>query len=432
MFAHGAGEFHMRSRTYVTELRCTKCRRTYAPQDRVLTCTEDAGRLEVEYDYASLAKNINRQVFEQRRGGLWEYREFLPIENEENIVSLGEVQTPLIPCENLGKLLGLSNLFVKDETKNPTASFKDRPMTVGVSKAVELRFDTVVSASSGNAAAALAAYSARAGLACYTFVPERASPGKIAQLNMFGAHVVRVRGLESGVDPTVTMLKLVCERFGWYPCPSFGPFNPYQAEGPKTMSYEIVEQLGWAAPDWVFAGVGSGGLLAGNWKGYQEFKHLGLVQGCPSMVAVQSTGCAPLARAFEQKMDPQRIVPWEHPDTVATGLMDPFPWDGDAALKALHESSGTAVKVTDEEILEAQKTLAKKEGIFAEPSGVAALAGLVKMNNQGTIAKDDCIVVEITGSGLKDLKAVGSADAPLIDPKIEGLEKVLRNSERES
>lgn len=395
------------------------------PKDRVLTCEKDAGGLEVEYDYDSMASAISREVLKNRYGGLWKYPELLPIENQENIVSLGEVQTPLIRCKNLSRMLRIANLHVKDETKNPTASFKDRPMAVGVSKAVELGFDTVVSASSGNAAAALAAYSARAGLRCYTFVPEMASSGKIAQLNMFGAHVVRVRGLESGVDPTVTMLSLVCERFGWYPCPSFGPFNPYQAEGPKTMSYEIAEQLGWTTPDWVFTGVGSGGLLAGNWKGYKELRRLGLVEGSPRMVAVQSTGCAPLVRAFEEKMDPHRIAAWEHPDTVATGLMDPFPWDGDAALKALHESSGTAVKISDQEILDAQRTLAKKEGIFAEPSGVAALAGMMKLTNEGMIANDDVIVVEITGSGLKDLNVIGPAESPLIDPDIEALQKIL-------
>jgi len=415
----------VRKMTYVARLRCSKCGRTYTPHDRVLTCERDEGRLDVEYEYDSLVSEVNRDLFERRRGGLWKYRELLPIDNEQNIVTLGEVQTPLLTCQRLGKLLGLRNLYVKDETKNPTASFKDRPMTVGVSKAVELGFDTVASASSGNAAAALAAYSARAGLACYTFVPEMASPGKIAQLNMFGAHVVRLRGLESGVDPTVTMLKLVCERFGWYPCPSFGPFNPYQAEGPKTMSYEIIEQLGWKPPDWVFAGVGAGGLLAGNWKGYREFKRLGFVEGLPRMVAVQSTGCAPVVRAFEEKMDPQNITPWEHPDSIATGLLDPYPWDGDAALKALRESSGTAVRVSNEEIIEAQRMLAKMEGVFAEPSGVAALAGLVKLKNEGKIPSDDCIVVEITGSGLKDLAAIGRAESPLIDPNLNELQKVL-------
>ncbi len=410
---------------YVARLRCTKCGRTYKPRDRVLTCGADEGRLDVEYDYDSVASKVSHELFERRHGGLWKYHELLPIENEKNIVSLGEVQAPLLRCKNLGKALGLSTLYIKDETKNPTASFKDRPMTVGVSKAVELGFDTVVSASSGNAAAALAAYSARAGLICYTFVPEMASPGKIAQLNMFGAQVVRLRGLESGVDPTFAMLRLVCQRFGWYPCPSAGPFNPYQAEGPKTMSYEIAEQLGWKSPDCVFAGVGGGGLLAGNWKGYQELKRLDLTKGSPRMIAVQSTGCAPLVRAFEEKMDPHKIAPWEHPDSVATGLMDPFPWDGDAALKALHESSGTAVKVSNEEILDSQRTLAKSEGIFAEPSGVAVLAGLIKLKDRGLIAGDDCVVIEITGSGLKDLSVIGSADASLIDPDIDALQKVL-------
>jgi threonine synthase len=412
--------------TYVTGLRCTKCGKVYSPKDRVFTCKEDEARLDIEYDYDLMATKISREVLERRRGGLWKYRELLPIENEESIVTLGEVQTPLIRCRNLGKVLGMTNLYLKDETKNPTASFKDRPMTVGVSKAVELGFDTTASASSGNAAAALAAYSAKAGLACYTFVPEMASPGKVAQLSMFGANVVRLRGLESGVDPTVTMLKLVCKRFGWYPCPSFALFNPYQAEGPKTMSYEIAEQLGWTTPDWVFAGVGSGALLAGNWKGYEELKRLGFAKSHPRMVAVQSTGCAPVVRAFVEKMDPHKIVAWEHPNSVATGLMDPLPWDGDAALKALHDSSGTAVKVTNEEILQAQRTLARMEGIFAEPSGVAVLAALTTLRNQGTIADDDSVVLEITGSGLKDLNVIGSVEAPLIDPEIEALQRVLK------
>jgi threonine synthase len=419
----------LRKMSYVTGLRCVKCGRLYSSEDRVFTCKNDEGRLDVEYDYDSMATKINREALEARRGGLWKYRELLPIENEENIVTLGEVQTPLIQCKNLGKTVGMRNLYLKDETKNPTASFKDRPMTVGVSKAVELGFDTTVSASSGNAAAALAAYSARAGLTCYTFVPEMASSGKIAQLNMFGAHVVRLRGLESGVDPTVTMLRLVCKRFGWYPCPSFALFNPYQAEGPKTMSYEIAEQLDWMTPDWVFAGVGSGALVAGNWKGYEELRRLDILKSLPHMVAVQSTGCAPVIRAFEEKMDPHKIVPWEHPDSVATGLMDPLPWDADGALRALHDSSGTAVKVTNEEILDAQRTLAKSEGIFAEPSGVAVLAGLMKLKNQGKVANDDCVVLEITGSGLKDLHGIGSAEAPLIDPDIEALKRVLKLKE---
>lgn len=335
---------------------------------------------------------------------------------------------PLVSAHRLSEKLGLQKLLLLDDTRNPTASFKDRPMTVGVSKAVELGYETVVSASSGNAAAALSAYAAKAGLRCLTFVPEMASAGKLAQLTMYGAKVVRVRGLESGEDPTVKMLKEACDRYEWYPCPSFGPMNPYQAEGPKTMSFEIVENLGWISPDWVFVPVGAGGALGGNWKGYREFEELGLIGSKPRMVAVQSAGCAPVVRAYERNIDPMKIVAWDKPDSVATGLMDPFPWDGDAALRALRDSNGTAVAVTNEEILEAQRLLARSEGIFAEPSGVTSLAGLIKLSASGRIERSDSIVVEITGSGLKDpqIAMKGMPEIPVIDASVEELERVLR------
>ena len=301
-------------------------------------------------------------------------------------------------------------------------------MTVGVSKAVELSYETVVSASSGNAAAALSAYSAKAGLTCVTFVPEMASAGKLAQLTMYGAKVVRVRGLESGDDPTVKLLKEVCDRYNWYPCPSFGPMNPYQAEGPKTMSYEIVEALAWQAPDWVFVPVGAGGALTGNWKGYRDFQELDFIRTMPRLVAVQSTGCAPVIRAYENRTDPLKIVPWERPDSIATGLMDPFPWDGDAALNAIKDSRGTATAVTNEEILEAQRILANNEGIFAEPSGVTSLAGLIKLATAGGIERSDSLVVEITGSGLKDSSIVmgDMSQIPVINPSIQELEQVIK------
>ena len=255
-----------------------------------------------------------------------------------------------------------------------------------------------------------------------------ASTGKLAQITMYGAKVVRVRGLESGQDPTVKMLKEVCDRYNWYPCPSFGPMNPYQAEGPKTMSYEIVESLAWEAPDWVFVPVGAGGALTGNWKGYRDFQELDFIKAMPRMVAVQSTGCAPVVRAYENGTDPLKIVPWERPDSVATGLMDPFPWDGDAALNAIKDSHGTATAVTNDEILEAQQILAKNEGIFAEPSGVTSLAGLIKLATAGGIEKSDSLVVEITGSGLKDpnIAMRGMSEVPVIDSSIQELERIIK------
>jgi threonine synthase len=301
-------------------------------------------------------------------------------------------------------------------------------MTVGVSKAVELGYKTVVSASSGNAAASLSAYSAKADLRCVTFVPEMASPGKLAQLGIYGAEVVKVRGLESGEDPTVRMLKEVCDRYNWYPCPSFGPMNPYQAEGPKSMAYEVVEKLDWHAPDWVIIGVGAGGGLAGNWKGYLDFRNLGFIENMPRMVAAQSTGCSPVVRAFEQGVDSKKIVAWERPDSIATGLMDPYPWDGDAALTAVRDSHGAAVSVSNEQILEAQKLLARLEGIFAEPSGVTSLACLIKLRDAGEIDENESIVVEVTGTGLKDPNIIAKnlPEIPSINPSMQELEGVLK------
>ncbi len=419
----------MTTGSFVKEMKCARCERKYEPDSGAIRCVNrDDGRLDIFYDYDALREVLSKGELSKRSKGVWKYRELLPVNNPKNIVSLDEGGTPFLRARRLGEKLGLEKLWLLDDTRNPTSSFKDRPMTVGVSKAVELGYDTVASASSGNAAAALSAYSAKAGLKCVTFVPETASAGKLAQLTIYGARVVRVRGLESGEDPTVKMLKEVCDRYNWYPCPSFGPMNPYQAEGPKTMSYEIAEHLAWAPPGWVFVPVGAGGALTGNWKGYRDFSELDFIKSLPRMVGVQSTGCAPIVRAFENSMDPLKIAPWERPDSIATGLMDPFPWDGDMALKAIRESRGTATAVSNEEILEAQRALAKSEGIFAEPSGVASLAGLIKLVGAGQIEKSDIVVVEITGGGLKDpeIAMKGMSEVPIINASIHELEIVLK------
>lgn len=417
-------------KSFVKDMKCARCGKPYDASSGAIRCVNrDDGRLDIFYDYDAVREVLSQKELSRRSKGVWKYRELLPIDDPRHIISLEEGGTPLLPARRLCERLGLEKLWLLDDTRNPTSSFKDRPMTVGVSKAVELGYEVVASASSGNAAAALSAYAAKAGLKCIAFVPEMASPGKLAQLTMYGAKVVKVRGLESGEDPTVKMLKEVCDRYNWYPCPSFGAMNPYQAEGSKTMAYEIVEAFEWSVPNWVFAPVGAGGALAGNWKGFRDFEELGLIQKLPRMVAVQSTGCAPLVRAYEQGVDPLKIVAWKRPDSVATGLMDPFPWDGDAALKALRESNGSAIAVSNSEILEAQRLLAKTEGIFAEPSGVTSLAGLMKLAGAGSIERSDSIVVEITGSGLKDpdVATKGLVEPPLIDPSIQDLERVLKS-----
>jgi threonine synthase len=233
--------------------------------------------------------------------------------------------------------------------------------------------------------------------------------------------VVRVRNLETAEDPVVKMLKLVTAKYGWYPCPSFGPFNPYQFEGAKSIAYEIIEQLDWTSPDWAVIPIGGGGVLGANWKGFLEAELLDMVNGKPKIAGIQADGCAPVVRAFKEGQDPLSIEPWSNPRTVAGGLKDPIPWDGDAALKAMKDSGGTAEAVLDEEILEAQRLLARREGIFAEPSGAASIAGMMRLIKAGTIGADECVVVEVTGSGLKDPMTVAQMfpEPQLINPSIE-------------
>jgi threonine synthase len=389
----------------------------------------DDGRLDIFYDYETMAKKISKRTFVQRPSTMWKYFELLPVEKERNIISLEAGGTPLIKSRNLAKKIDLKNLYIKDETVNPTGSFKDRSMTVGVSKAVEFGIQTTATASSGNAAAALAAHSAKAELQCYAFVLEFASEAKLAQIRLFGTHVMRVSAVEKGKDPTVQMLKKVVEKYGWYPCPSFGPFNPYQVEGPKTMSYEIVEQLNWRSPDWVLVPTGSGCLLTGIWKGFKDFQQLDFINSLPKLAAIQPGGCAPLVRAYERNDNPLQIEPWDHPVTIAGGLTDVYPWDGDAALLALKEKDGIAEKVSDSEILEAQRLLASTEGIFAEPTGVAALAGLIKLLKNDIVKHDDSVVLLVTGHGLKDPQVVTNQfkATPTINPTLGDFEAAIKD-----
>jgi len=415
-------------RSSFTHLVCARCGTAYGADEKATMCRNaDDGRLEIFYNYEEAKETLTEQTIQGRPKGVWRYFELLPLEKPSNIVTLGEGGTPLLKCERLGRELGLRELFVKDETRNPTASFKDRAMTIGVSKAVEFNAETVVTASTGNAAASLSALSARAGLTCYAFVHENAPSGKLAQLTCTGARVVKVRNLETAEDPVVKMLKLAVERYGWYPCPSFGPFNPYQFEGGKTIAYEIVEQLEWSSPDWVVIPIGGGGLLGANWKGFIEVEALGLTNGRPRMAGIQPEGCGPVVRAFKEGQDPLGIEPWTNPKTVAGGLKDPIPWDGDAALKSMRDSRGVAETVSDEEILEAQKLLARTEGIFAEPSGVASIAGMIKLAKAGVIRSDERIVAEVTGSGLKDPTTVAQMfpEPKLINSTIAEFEDLL-------
>lgn len=412
---------------FVKELECLKCGKKFPPSEQIYVCKECGGKLAISYDYDDISERINREELENRSDGVWKYRELLPISDLKNMITLGEGGTPLIKAGNLSEALRIDNLWLKDETQNPTSSFKDRPMSVGVSKALEFRAETVVTASSGNAAAALAAYSAKAGIECYAFVPADAPEGKLAQLSMYGAHVVKAKPEGEG-DPTYKLMQLGFENLDWHPIPSGGAFNPYQPEGSKTMSYEICEQLEWKPPDWLLIPVGAGTLLSGNAKGYSELEELGIINQVPKIAGIQAEGCAPLVKGFKESINPYEIPTWEDPQTVAGGLIDPYPWDADTAIPAIERSKGVAESVSDEDILAAEKLLASTEGIFAEPSGAAGLAGLIKLIEDGVIDRSDRIVVQVTGGGLKDPEIATeiTEKPPKIGPELEQLQNLLK------
>lgn len=409
--------------------KCAKCQSVYT-EDTVPPNDGCGGRIDIEFDLEMAKEHFTRESVERSKGGLWKYFELMPLRHRQSIVTLGEGNTPLVRAGALAEEMGLKELYLKLETVCPSGSFKDRPICVGVSRANEDGAETVVAASSGNAAASMSTYAARAGLRAVVFVPEDAPAGKLIHLRTLGAMVFRVRKVTRGIDPTTTLLRAACEELGWTPTPSFGPFNCFQFEGTKSLGYEIVEQRNWEVPNWVLFPTGSGGLMAGSMKGLWEFQEMGLIDSLPRGVVVQPEGCSPIVRAFKENHDPLNIQPWDSNETVAGGLADPFPWDGDAAMKYLKLSKGEAVSVTDSEIERYLVLLGKLEGVFAEPSGVAALAGLERLLNEGVVDKSDSVVVPITGIGFKDLSTPDRLTPPvrLINPEVEELKKALKSS----
>ncbi len=411
---------------FVEKLVCQDCEKNHPSEKNLYVCKDCGGKLTIDYDYEKIRDNLSKDKIIQRNGGVWKYKELLPVNSEDYMITNGEGNTPLTEAGRLAEIIGVENLWLKNEIQNPTSSFKDRAMSVGVSKALEFGAKTVVTASSGNAATALASYSAKGDLECYAFVPEDAPEAKLAQISLHGANVVRASSTGTG-DPSYELMKLGFENFDWHPVPSGGAFNPYQPEGNKTISYEICEQLDWEAPDWFIVPVGAGTLLSGSAKGFFEFQDMGFVKDSPRIVGVQAEGCAPLVEAYKENKKPAEIQTWENPKTCAGGLVDPYPWDADTAIPAIRKSNGTAISVSDGEILSALQLLARTEGIFAEPSGVTGLAGMIKLFEEGKIKETDKVVISITGSGLKDQKTAVqlAGEIPTIEPELKQLERIV-------
>ena len=400
-------------------LFCDECGRKLPIDSDVYRCPSCSGLLQVGYDYSKIREAVSRKLFQGRsRFNMWRYQELLPVASN-NVVSLGEGFTPLLLGDRLGQNLGMKQLFFKLEYTCPTGSFKDRGSSLLLSKAREAKVATVAIDSSGNAAASLAAYSAKAGLPCYVFAPAYASIGKLTQAIANGAKVVKVEGTRRD---TFEAAKMAIAKHGWYYC-GF-QVNPFASEGSKTIGYEICEQGAWQPPDYLVFPVGTGSGLVGCWKGLKEFCELGLVERLPSMVCIQPEGCSPIAQAFKHGKD---ITPVEKAQTIAEGLMISQPLKGKSVLSALAESHGLAETVSDEEIMSAAKQLAKSEGVFVEPSSAASVAGMIKLAAHGKIGLDQKVVCILTGSGLKTLEAYsGAFPEPLtIRPTSSDIDRVV-------
>ncbi|MFB3043773.1 MAG: threonine synthase [Nitrososphaerales archaeon] len=403
----------------VKALQCRECQRQY-PTELRYVCEECFGPLDVVYDYSKVV--LKKETFEGRAKNLWRYHELLPINDKNRIVDLGAGYTPLHRADRLAKRLGLTNLFIKNDTVNPTNSFKDRPASVAVSKARELGLSAVGSPSTGNLASATAAHAAKAGLPCYVFIPFDIEPAKVVQASTYGAEIIAIKGTYDDAN------KLAAQAGELYNLGIVnGNIRPYYVEGSKTLAFEVCEQLGWTPPDHVIVPTGSGALLCAIRKGFNEFEELGLIKSNNvKLSCAQPVGCSPIVDALQQGRT--SVTPVETPQTLAKSLAIGDPGDGEFAVKNVRESGGFGEKVNDEELRDAIRLLASTEGIFAEPGGVISVAVLRKLIDAGRIDHDELVVCYVTGNGLKTPEAISieGIKPVVVEPKLEVLAQVIR------
>jgi threonine synthase len=387
----------------------------------VYFCRKCGDLLEVKFDFKDLSEKLERSNWRDIPLSVWRYKDFMPIEDASKIVSLNEGGTGLHSCHKLGKQLGLLQLYVKNEGENPTGSFKDRGMTVGVSKANELGAKNVICASTGNTSAALAAYAAKAGMRCTVLIPSgKIAYGKLSQAMIYGAKVLQIRG---NFDQSLDMVLKISEKH-----PSIyllNSINPFRVEGQKSLGFEICDQLDGEAPDRIVVPVGNAGNISAIWKGFTEYKQLGFIKKLPKMTGIQAAGSAPIAHMI--KTGSSEMIPVKTPETLATAIRIGAPVSWKKAVNAIRESDGTAETVTDDEILEAQKLLARVEGIFVEPASASSIAGLIKLVKSGVIGKDERVVCVTTGHGLKDPDtAIKSSEKPIeVEADMKAIEDAL-------
>ncbi|MEK9162988.1 MAG: threonine synthase [Chloroflexota bacterium] len=415
--------------------KCSLCGAEYAPDQIQYVCPKhgDMGNLDVVLDYAAIKKAASPEsISASRDNSIWRYAPLLPLDLRV-LKELGDLMrvgwTPMYRAERLASSLGLKKLFVKDDGRNPTASFKDRASAVVVARAKEINAPVIAAASTGNAGAALAGMAAAAGMKAVIFAPKTAPQAKVAQLLMFGARVLLVNG---NYDQAFDLTLQASREFGWY-CRNTG-YNPFTVEGKKTAAYEICEQLEisnpqspiskWRAPDRVFVSVGDGNIISGIWKGFKDLLALGWIEKMPKLMGVQSEGSAACANAWRDNTE--TIMPVVA-NTIADSISVDLPRDGVRAVRAVRETNGVYVVVSDDEILAAMRDLARGVAVFAEPAGATAYAGLVKAAKEKMIDENETVVVMNTGNGLKDVKSAlqAAGEAVVIEPNLQAVKHAL-------
>ena len=406
--------------SFVTGLQCRECGKQY-PQEPLHVCENCFGPLEIQYDYPAITAKMNRGTIASRERNLWRYRELLPIDGEPQ-VGLYSGFTPLVRAHRLAEALGVRELYVKDDSVNhPTFSYKDRVVSVAISKAIEFGFDTVSCASTGNLANSVAAHAAKAGLDCYVFIPDGLEQGKIIGSAIYGPKTVAVKG---NYDDVNRLCSEIGDKYGW----AFVNVNlrPYYSEGAKTHGFEVAEQLGWKLPKHIVVASAGGTILPKLARGFKELVKVGLVEdtGC-KIYSAQAAGCAPIIQALHKGAD---LVSPVKPNTIASSIAIGNPADGYHVIQAVQESGGWGESVTDEEILEGIKLLARTEGIFTEPAGGTEVAVTRKLIESGRIPCDESIVISITGNGYKTLEAVAkSVEKPYtINATLENFDELFR------
>jgi threonine synthase len=402
----------------ILHLQCVLCGATYDPNRIEYTCPAcgSLGVLEVHYDYDKIAQHFSREALMNDRDlTFMRYRALLPISYSHlEIPAIAIGGTPLYPVKRLRSFLGMGNLWVKDDSRNPSASLKDRASIIAVMRADGR---TLACASTGNAASSLAVQAASVGLPCYIFVPYTAPRAKIIQLLMCGATVFAVEG---SYDDAFDLCIEACNAFGWYNRNT--GYNPYLVEGKKTVGFEIAEQLQWQVPDSILVPTGDGCIISGVYRGFEDFYRLGMIDRIPRMIAVQAEGSPAIVHALEG----DGIVRPYPAQTIADGISVSLPRNGAMAVKVIRESGGFGITVSDEEILTAEKELARLTGVFAEPSGAASYAGLIRLLREGRINQDESTVLLVTGSGLKSIDAVveSAGNVVPIEKGAEGMKMV--------